>query len=317
MTRSAPPPFGKALPDVDVPRDVTIDRLSDALCNASRFFARERLGIQLPFEEAQPDDTEPMEMDTLDRYALSESLIAAEFRGTNFDALFSATSARGALPHGYAGSSFFGDTSHGAQNLFSLAKRYAAGANVVSEPVIIVLGEWRISGMLKVLNPPGVLQCRAAAVKARDYLRVWIAHVVLCSAGATPPDGGSYLIGTDGVFFLPSLATEKAREVLMSMMDVFVALHSRPVPLFPAAAMEFAKYALNRTGRMKKDPHSAADAAWNGGPFSKSKPESADAWNALVWRDVGNPLNADFEMTARMVFGPIVMNSEKLGGPDE
>ena len=304
LTPGATLPFAAAIPKTTPACDVTLDRLVEALTRPARFFATERLGIQLPYDEAQPEDTEPMETGRLDEYALATRLTDAHFAGTDSDSLLPATTATGMLPHGYAGESFFKDTALEVRRLTS----HLPGS--AKEPVSINLpvGDWRITGSLRIVTDAGLLSLRPATLKGRDYLRAWISHLVLCAAKSHGVEPRSILIGDNGVSEYGQVPAEEATQLLLELLALYATIHEKPVPLFPESSLEFAIYTLNLGGKKKKDPVDAARLKWFGGQYAAGKPESRDPWNALVWRDDPEPLGEEFARISLAVFSLLLKN---------
>ena len=302
--RSNPLPFAAPLAAAEVSHDVTLDRLTDALIKPAQFFARERLGIQLPFDDPQPEDVEPLKTTRLDEYRIASQLTAAYFSGVDADTLLPATTGTGALPHGYAGESFFRDTALDVERLTALAP----GPAKEPVPVAIGIGEWRITGSLRIATASGLLSIRPASLKGHDFLRAWIAHLALCIAVPSGIEICSFLIGKEDAFTYTRLTPAEATTALQDLLALYATLHATPLPLFPETSLVFAEYSLNIGGRKKKDPLVAAKGRWLDGDW----PESRDPWNALVWRDAPEPLGEDFAQLALAVFTPLLNHRTPL-----
>ena len=297
-------PFVTALPRVTPSSDVTLDRLIEALTRPARFFASERLGIQLPYDDAQPEDSEPLETGRLDEYALATRLTEAYFAGTELESLLTATTATGMLPHGYAGESFFKDTALEVRRLTSHAPDSAKEPVSVS----IVVGDWRIAGSLRIVTNAGLLSLRPAALKGRDYLRAWISHLVLCAAEPSGVELRSILVGDKGACEYGAITSGEATRLLHELLSLYATVHEKPLSLFPESSFDFATYTLNLGGSKRKDPHDAAALKWFGGQYAAGRPESRDPWNALVWRDTTDPLGDEFAKLSLAVFSPLLKN---------
>lgn len=299
-------PFASTLTAPEIAKHITLERLADALTRPAQFFARERLGIALPYDEPQPADIEPLETSGLDEYTLSTHLTDAHFKGTVPETLLTATAATGMLPHGYAGESFFHDTAISVRQLTDLAP----GPALEPVPVSVHLGEWQISGSLRIVTPAGLLSLRPATVKGRDFLRAWIGHIVLCAAQPPGVPQRSILIGEKASFEYHSIPAPEALAYLETLLSIYERLHANAVPLFPESSLAFADYELN-PGSRKKAPQTAAEERWLGGGYGPARGERDDHWNALVWRDT-DPLGEAFAQLARDVFGPLLKHRTPL-----
>ncbi len=304
------PPFAAALSEQDLSRDITLERLTDALTRSSQFFARERLGIHLPFDEPQPEDVEPLEIAGLEKYALSTLLADAQMSGTPDNALLPAITASGALPHGFAGASIFHDTALDVRELTSLAAIYSPGPT--QEPVAfsIAIGDWKISGSLRTVTRSGLLAMRPAKLKGHDFLRAWIQHLVLCIVAPAEVNARTVLIGKQDTFEFRAVPPGDAVAHLHALLILAAVPFSKPLPLFPCSSLAFADYKLDQTGRKTRPPIDVASDQWFGSRHTQA--EAEDEWNALVWRDVPDPLNEEFERVALAVFAPLLKHRTKL-----
>lgn len=176
----------------------------------------------------------------------------------------------------------------------------------------IGIGDWRITGSLRIATSSGLLSIRPAALKGRDFLRAWIAHLALCVAVPPGIEPCSFLIEDKGAFTYCKLTPAEATTALQDLLALYAALHAKPLPLFPESSMAFTEYSLNIGGRKTADPLDAAKGKWLGGQFSTGKPESRDPWNALIWRDAPEPLGEDFAKLALAVFTPLLNHRTPL-----
>lgn len=301
--RESTTPFASPLPAPEIAKHITLERLADALTRPAQFFARERLGIALPYDEPQPADIEPLETNGLDEYTLSTHLTDAHFKGTAAETLLAATAATGMLPHGYAGENFFHDTAFSVRQLTDLAP----GPVLEPVPVSVHLGEWQLSGSLRIVTPAGLLSLRPATPKGHDLLRAWISHIILCAAQPPGVPQRSIVIGEKASFEYHSIPAPEALAYLQTLLSIYERLHANAIPLFPESSLAFADYELN-PGKRTKSPQTAAEERWIDSRYNS---ERDDHWNAFVWRDT-NPLDKAFAKLARDVFGPLLKHRTPL-----
>ena len=301
----APTPFVTPVPTLDIPRDLTIDRLIYALTATSQFFAKERLGITLPYEDTDPGDQEPVDISGLERYSLHSRILEALLSNQNTESLQNAAAAAGELPHGYTGVGRFGDIHTDAAALAATANERLPGPLMAPVLVSIPIGERILSGNLGAAKASGLLRIRGAKLGGKDLIRAWVQHLALCAAPSSGIERRTVLLSTDTPVEFLDVSTGDAITLLQELLNLHDALHSRPLPLFPKASRAFAEYSLNLSGRLKESPSVKAATVWSGDAFSGGG-EWQDPWNRLVWRDHENPLGEEFQNIAMLVFGPLL-----------
>jgi exodeoxyribonuclease V gamma subunit len=131
---------------------------------------------------------------------------------------------------------------------------------------------------------------------ARDYLDGWIAHLLL---NALRPAGVALCTvwhSRDGTYRLQPLASaEDAAAQIATLVSLYARGLARPLPYFPRSSWAFAR----SDGNLRE-----ARSVWNGNPQYAG--ESAEPAIALAFRGVADPLDGEFETTARAVFGGLL-----------
>jgi exodeoxyribonuclease V gamma subunit len=168
-------------------------------------------------------------------------------------------------------------------------------------PVDRDLGPIRLSGWLRGVSPQGLLECRPTRAKPKDWIALWLRHLLLNSLRPPGVVPESLWLGEDEEILLGPV--EDPMLHLKTLAGVYWAGLSRPVPLFPEASFAYAER-LHK-GQDEERALSAARAAWVGNEFSKKTPEGQDPYHRLVFRD-RDPLDADFARLAREVFLPLL-----------
>ncbi len=297
-------PFAAEVSKSDISPELTLERLIYSLTKASQFFAKERLGIALPYDEAQPSDTEPMEISGLRKYDLESRLLESHLAGKNSKHLGLAAAAAGELPHGYAGIGGFEEINSEAAWLSRQANELLQGKLLPPVAISVSIGDWTLAGNLTHAKASGVLQMRPAKLGGADLITGWIKHLALCAAQPEEIQPRTLVIGSDQSAEFNSLHAGDAKAILHQLITLHTALYSRPLPLFPKTSYAFASYELDSSNRKKTEPAAKAAATWLGGRDVKG--EALDKWNALVWRDCDNPLGDEFQSIAILVFEPLL-----------
>ena len=157
---------------------VTLDELLRCLSNPARRLLHQRLGIQLADSEGLLDSAEPFVLDSLDRYGLDQQLLDWRIDGLGEGEALARAAASGALPHGPAGEVQFRQR---WQAVAGIARNIAAQPRQC-EPLAFALNLSGISlnGRLAHLAERGLFLWRPAkAMKAKDWLRLWVHHLAL------------------------------------------------------------------------------------------------------------------------------------------
>ncbi len=92
------------------------------------------------------------------------------------------------------------------------------------------LGEFQLLGALNGLYRQGRIQARFARRKAKDWLSVWICHLVLCALEDSRHPAVSILIDTDGaVRFKP---VDRPETVLKDLLENYLRRFAASAALF-------------------------------------------------------------------------------------
>jgi exodeoxyribonuclease V gamma subunit len=311
--RLAAQAFAAVLPPQPIGDQATLAQVVQALTKSARFFAHQRLQLTLPFEQPSIEDSEPMELDGLDRYALSTQLAEAALAGRDPASLLRAVAADGKLPHGYVGDNAFAEANSLASVVTAAIAHHAPGASLPPAHLSNAVGGWQLSGSLGPFTMSALVRHRTANTHGGDLLAAWISHLALCLARPAGYPLRTAIIGTDGTYTFPALSAEAAATTLPPLLELYARAHAEALPLFPKSSLAYAEKLLAKPG----DPAAAltaAGTAWNGNSFQRTRGEADDEWNALLWREHANPLGADFQQLAIAVFGPLLQHLTQEGG---
>jgi exodeoxyribonuclease V gamma subunit len=166
-------------------------------------------------------------------------------------------------------------------------------------------------GELRRLTANGSLHYRCASIKPKDLLRFWVQHLVLNAALPGGPYSSAVLVGSDKVFEAPPLP--EALALLSSLLDLYWKGLSTPLKFFPQTAWAYAEAALNQAaGRSKQEPIAVARVKWERHPFTAAPGECEDPYFDLCFRNI-DPLDEEFQQTARAVFGPMLSALKEAG----
>jgi exodeoxyribonuclease V gamma subunit len=212
-----------------------------------------------------------------------------------------------------------------AQAFLEQLRPHFGGGYVEPVQVDCTLGQFHLTGQIGRLTAEGSLHYRCANIKAKDLLRMWVQHVILNAVHSLPtinhpPSAlqlrrtgqlsgpstnlSSVLVGRDQVLRVPPLTD--ARAILTRLLDIYWQGLTRPLKLFPQTSWAYVEATRKReASRSKQDPIAVARTVWESASFSKVPGECEDPYFDLCFRHV-DPLDEEFQQTARAVFEPLV-----------
>ena len=213
---------------------------------------------------------------------------------------------------GEAGAVCFRGLQAEAQAFLEQLRPHLGGGYVAPVQVDYTLGEFRLTGEIRRLTANGSLHYRCASIKAKDLLRLWVS--TWCLNTVRSPDGTAsrapcWLAATRCL--RPRRRTD-APELLAGLLELYWQGLTRPLKFFPQTAWAYAEAALKReSGDSKHDPTGVARLSWEGNSFNKVPGECEDAYFDLCFRNV-DPLDEEFQQTARAVFEPLLSALEEV-----
>jgi exodeoxyribonuclease V gamma subunit len=298
--RSDPPPFLSA--PIAEPEEewrvVDISKLIAFFRNPAQFFLRERLGITLPHEQNPLEDREPFALGPLTKYTIQERLLRRSLAGADLEDEYQLVRAAGQLPPGDAGVAQYRETCREVDEFATLVSAHSAGEPLPAVGINFVLEPWTITGQVEDLRQTGLVRYGLTRLKAKEMLRVWIAHLALnCTATAS----SATLIGKDLTQSYPPI--DNSAEVLRDLLEIYWQGLRAPLPFFPESSYAFAKQTLTPKGRAAA--LEKARAKWEGNP-PFSRPEKVDPYWHLAFRNMADPLGPEMQALALRVFEPLL-----------
>jgi len=314
--RPLPPPEGIE----DGPVVVELADLHEFLANAARFFCERRLGIRLPRAGEELPGREPFAMEGLARFGIRGELVDLFLDGGAEAAVPEARwRETGRLPLGESGRiALDAEVALARQFAAVVAGQRAAGSGAVRE-VSLTVGTRILRGRITETGPSGPVHHRAARLRARDQLALWLDLLVTQCVRESDGDpvraeGRLVYLKSDEPQTLLLAAPEAAGARLAELLDLFSQALMRPVPLIPECGLAFAGEMARAGGDASEWQAAramrAAREAWDGGDFQAG--DSADAYAALCFaRCGGDPLAGDFAAVSASVFAPLIEAAEK------
>jgi len=148
---------------------------------------------------------------------------------------------------------------------------------------------WSLQWSFADLRPAGLLRWRYGPTRPGDRMAAWLQHLALCAARPEGVARRTRWLSSDGEFSLEPC--DDAAERLRELLTLYRLGLREPLHFFPRSAWEL----------QRKGP-GAARAAWQS---FRAYGEGDDPAYQLALRGVDEPLDADFELLARAVYGPL------------
>lgn len=289
------------LPEPEPETRLPLQALTALFLDPPGRFLAERLDVHLGLEEVGVDDDEPFVLGGLDRYRVRSEALRALRAGDDARDWIARERRSGRLPHGVAGEEALaaarGVVESCRERLGSLLDHPATTLALEAE-----IDGVRIAGEVGDCLDSQRLVLRAGKAKARDWMRLWIEHLLLAAAGRGRP---GLLADQNTVVGFGPVAPDAAHSLLADLLAARRAMLAGPVPLLADSACEFA-----RRCHQGKEQEQALNAArnqwlpgWNGIPGEGDRPATARLWPRFPGDD---PARAeDFVAWSLRVWGPL------------
>lgn len=287
--------------------EINLEQIVSCLTHPAKYFAREQLGIRLPFEETPFEDAEPFELGYLARYQLAQELTVSALSADEALLQYETVQAGGGIPHGYTGSAIYYKQVESAEKLAAIVAAHAPG--VLSESLYLTrkISFWKVHGTIPNLRGRILVRCRNADLKAKDLLALWVELLFLCADDSAPCDG-ALVVAKDKTYTF-SKPSEPAK-LLAELIGHCFAVQNEPLPFFPETSLEYVAH----RDKGEDDAQKKAWAKWEGNQFDKGQPESRDAWNAFVWRDHPEPLSERWRKLSVEILVPLLQHRGGING---
>jgi len=175
------------LPEPEWPESISLDELIAFFEHPSRQFARQRLGLYLGFDDRpQLEDSEPFSTDHLQRYKLQDKLVHSRLGlvDTTEHQVMDHARLSGDLPdHPLVDPELA--TWQEQANYFADSLKEQGSEGLSPEPVEERVAGLTLTATLPRLPDGRLLFWRLADAKGKDYLRLWLHHLVANLAGET------------------------------------------------------------------------------------------------------------------------------------
>jgi exodeoxyribonuclease V gamma subunit len=291
------PPSGVCLalsPPDEEWRRVDISDLAAFLSDPVRFFLRGRLDIAFEKKTVFPEEKEPFKIDYLDKYIIEQMLVEKGLAGENLQNCFPLVRALGCLPHGAAGVVYYKSVLEETQGFVERIISFCKGSIAAPLEIDLQLAGFRLMGRI-VLHGDRILNYRCAALKTKDYLKLWISHLALHTLLKDSSSSESILVGRDEAWSYGFKDDDE--ETLALLLEKYWEGLCRPLKFFPLSSWRYGEDVFAR-GKSAEEGLHAALGVWRGNDFKKGEKENP--YYRACFADA-DPLNEEFCITAEAI----------------
>jgi len=257
--------------------DIGLDDLLRFFADPVRAFFRE-FEVAVPFEEAAVENSIPMEIDALQKWAVGNRMLDELQRGHDPRWALQAEWRRGRLPPGQLGWRIARDAQELARKLAATAIGYRTGPERGIDVVVDIGDGRRLTGTVSPVYGRRLVSVTYSTLGPKHLLDAWIRLLAL---GAVDPgtDWSAVCIGKSGkdAAVREFAAPRDSAELLADLVDIRDAGLREPIPL-PLGT----SHAWTSARRKGADHYRAALFAWKSGKYDgeDARPAHILAWGA-------------------------------------
>jgi len=267
--------------------------------NPVRYFLRQRLGISLELRAWISEEREPFKIDALDAYGLKQELVAMALRGQGIANRLGSVRAQGILPPGRNGEVAFRQIVSEVEGFAETVRPFVSAGSL--EPLVVKLeGEgFEMTDTLSGIHSEYMVRYRCAKARIKDYLDLWIDHLLLGFVAPANYPKRSLLITQDEIWlFEPD---SNCKEILCDLLKKYWEGLSKPLPFFPETSWSYSE--AKSKNMSEAEALKQAEITWKGRALDNPS-ESTESYVDLLFHDT-NPLNEEFVILSNAILGPL------------
>jgi exodeoxyribonuclease V gamma subunit len=292
-------------PQIAVCKTIHIERFTSFFRHPTEFLLKQRLGIGLKHNTNILNETEPFEIQGLDYYQLSNTLVEKSLAGIDLEEYKVIAKACGQLPHGKIGENIYNQLT---EQIKPFVKSVQAALNQEKREAIklkLQLSHLELTGYLGKLWRYNLIHYRYGELKAKDHIQIWIHHLILNALNNNKLPKNSILIGKDGRWDYEAINKNKALEILNGLSQTYWQGLSQVLHFFPESSFKFADYFKKERNDRAYDE---AKKQWLGNDFKRG--ESQDEYHQLCFRKDDTPIDDEqFQKLAMQFFEPLLQHA--------
>ena len=278
-------------------RQVSLEKLKQFFVNPCQYLLQERLGIRLLRDADMLEDDEPFMPDRNALHALEKRLLPLFLAGAPIEDIAALAAAGIELPGGTIGQQTLITVIGAMQQFASTLARATQLPCLPAQQTDLYIdldGEtWQLDTTILDRRAGGLVRSRYGVTRPADYVAGWIDHLALNATLPVGTVGETMWLSSDGSYRLHP--TEDARRYLAELLALYRYGLSQPLHFFPKTAWTY----YTRSGSLAAARNTWQQTARR--PFA----EQAHPAYRLALRGIADPLDAEFQQTARTVFAPL------------
>lgn len=260
-------PRGLMLPE-ETPSRLEVDELARSIATPAEWFCQRRLGLRLKRFETPLLDREPIAPDSLERWALRESVLKWQAADIPRELRETSLGASGRLPIGAAQVLALAEAEDAASLIYSRVREITTEP-AQTVPLTLSLEGFQLFGTLDAVHLDSCCRVvfRSSSAKQKDVVGLWVEHLVLTAALKRPFT--SHLVGNHDHVQLRPLTLSEARDHLRSLLGVHLMGRRAPLPFFADTSWAALQHRLARPDAKEVPPDvrqiwRRRDSRWEG-----------------------------------------------------
>lgn len=223
-------PHNLLLPDAS-PDRLEVSELAQSIATPAEWFCQRRLGLRLRRYETPLLEREPIAPDSLERWALRESILRWQASGIPRELRESSLAASGRLPIGAAETLALAEAEDAASLIYSRVREITTEP-AQTVPLSLLLEGFELFGTVDSVHLHSGCRVvfRSSSLKQKDVVGMWVEHLVLNAALKRPIT--SHLVCNNNHVQLRALTLSDARDHLRSLVGVHLMGRRAPLPFF-------------------------------------------------------------------------------------
>jgi len=290
-------------------RKVDLRRLCAFFSNPVKFLLGRRLGMDLEEEISLIEETEPFEVQTLERYLLEQDMLRRLLQGGSLKDGYVLATGSGRLPHGPVGQCVYEGLSPGVERFARDLSSWISEKALEIVDFRIDVGPFSVTGSLDHVFKDKAIHYRYSTLKGKDLIVSWIHHLIL---NCVRPEGFPRRTLVAGLsakggkrgerLYREFEQVEKGEVILESLLNRYWEGLRRPLRFFPETSWAYAQERLSR----ERPPDVSLEKArkvWQATEWNRG--ESEDPYYQFCFGK-GDPLDSAFEDLAEEIFAPLL-----------
>ena len=263
-------------------QDIDLTALSALLTHPAKGFLKQRLDVGVRFEEDDPSDALPVELDALEKWGVGNRLLRDRLAGISEADCRQAEWRRGVLPPGPLGVRTLEDVLNDLRPLVDRTAALRAKPRRTVDVTATLDDGRQLRGTVSGVHDTVLVGVSFSKLGAAARLKAWINIVALTATDPDTPWGAATVgrgrVGQPQCATLTPLTRQQATEVLEQLVELYDRGLREPLPIPVKTAAEYASIRFG--GADPSEAHARAKMKWTSGKFPG---EDDDGAHLQVW----------------------------------